>query len=110
MFRLLISALFAALLATPTWAQDYVVNVNGIVCGFCSIGVAKKVSKLPFVDRSRYKKGVSVDVQNQMVTVAVKDNAAMDQQALFEAIESGGYNPVALFELNSDGERVEYAP
>lgn len=94
-------------LSAPAFAQDYVVNVNGIVCSFCSLGVAKKVSKLSFIDTKKYKKGVKVDIENQMVTVAVRDDAKMDKGQLFKAIESGGYKPVTLWKISDDGTKVE---
>lgn len=82
-------------------AADYVVDVNGIVCEFCSLGVTKKIAKLPFIDKSRYTNGVDVDIENQTVTVAVRDGAELDVDALFKAIESGGYNPVRVRELGA---------
>lgn len=102
-------ALIAALLLStpaPALAQDYVINVNGIVCEFCAFGVTKKVAKLPFIDNTRYDKGVLVEVENQMVTIAVKEDATLDKNALFAAIESGGYNPVTIWKLMPDGEWI----
>lgn len=93
----------------PAEAADYVVDVNGIVCEFCSLGVAKKVAKLPFIDTSRYTNGVSVDIENQKVTIAVKDGAELDVDALFKAIESGGYNPIRVQELVADNATDETA-
>lgn len=106
----LLGALLSALLSAPAFAQDYVIQVNGIVCEFCSLGVAKKIRKLPFIDQTRYNKGVDVEVKNQQVTIAVKPDASLDQAALFAAIESGGYNPVEIFQLNADGSRQAYQP
>ena len=103
-------ALLIALTSIPALAQDYVINVNGIVCEFCSLGVTKKVSKLKFIDRSKYTKGVKVEIESQMVTIAVKADATLDKAALFTAIESSGYNPVGIWELNDKGERVAYQP
>ncbi|MFB3081843.1 MAG: heavy-metal-associated domain-containing protein [Gammaproteobacteria bacterium] len=108
--RINLLALLLALIATPALAQDYVIKVNGIVCEFCSLGVTKKVSKLPFIDRDRYNKGVKVEIEDQMVTIAVKDAAELDKEALFAAIESGGYNPVDIWLLTPEGERVDYQP
>ena len=108
MFRLKFMVMVAlATLSTTTLAQDYVINVNGIVCEFCALGVTKKVSKLDFIDRTKFNKGVDVQVENQMVTIAVKPEATLDKEALFAAIESAGYNPVTIFELAADGSRVE---
>lgn len=88
--------------STQAEAADYVVDVNGIVCEFCSLGVTKKVAKLPFIDKTRYTNGVDVDIENQKVTIAVKDGAELDVDALFEAIESGGYNPIRVRALGTD--------
>ena len=91
----------------PTTAQDYVVNVHGIVCQFCSYGVALKIRKLDFINTEKLKKGVKVDIENQMVFIAVHDDAKLDKQALFDAIESGGYKPVKIWAITKSGERVE---
>lgn len=106
----LMIALTLAVFATPAIAQDYVVRVNGIVCEFCAFGVTKKVSKLKFIDRTKYNKGVEVDVKEQLVTIAVKTAASLDRKALYDAIESGGYNPVELWELAEDGSRTLVQP
>lgn len=102
--------LLAVMTAVPAVAEDYVVEVNGIVCEFCSLGVRKKVSRLPFIDRSKYDDGVEVDIENQMVTIAVTEGAKLDKTVLFKAIESAGYNPVELFLLTEGGDRVAYRP
>jgi hypothetical protein len=51
-------ALLYALFATPVAAQNYVINVNGIVCEFCAYGIGKKIRKLSFIDPSQYDEGV----------------------------------------------------
>ena len=104
--RITIFALVVALTSTRAVAQDYVINVNGMVCEFCSIGVAKKVGGLSFIDQEKYDNGVIVDIENQIVTIAVKKYASMEKSSLFSAIESGGYNPVAIWKLMPNGERV----
>lgn len=105
--RQLVGAVFAAVLAAPVLAQNYVAEVHGIVCQFCSYGVAKKVSKLGFIDPAAYKKGVKVDIENQSVYFGVKAGAKFDQAALYEAIRSGGYEPIKTWRLNAEGEREE---
>ena len=92
---------------TVSAAQKFVVNVHGIVCEFCSYGVAKKIRKLSFVDKSIYDKGVKVNIENQMVFVAVKKGASLDQAKLYKAIESGGYKPVKIWSINAAGEKTE---
>jgi mercuric ion binding protein len=104
------SALILALLSAPVLATDYVIDVHGIVCSFCAKGVTKKVSKLPFIDRSKYNKGVKVEIEDQKVTIAVLPDQALDVDALYEAIVSGGYDPVKVFSIGENGELEEYRP
>lgn len=107
--RRLACAVLALAFSLPVFAQNYVVEVHGIVCQFCSFGVAKKMSKLDFVDPVAYKKGVKVDIENQSVYFGVKAGATLDQAALFGAIESGGYQPIKVWRIAENGERVEVA-
>ena len=106
MFRILLVATLVSVSLTAT-AKDYVVEVHGIVCEFCSLGVAKNVGKLPFVDQAAPNKGVRVEINNQLVYVSVKDEASLDKAALFKAIESGGYSPVNVWEVNAGGQLGE---
>lgn len=101
--------LFAALmlLSVPAVASDYVIEVHGIVCSFCSQGVTKKVAKLPFIDSSKYTKGVHVEIEKQKVTIAVKPDHELDIEALFDAIRSGGYDPVEVRTVTPSGEPGE---
>lgn len=108
MFTKLYSALAIALLSGPVLATDYVVHVHGIVCSFCAKGVTKKVSKLPFIDRSQYNKGVKVEIEEQKVTIAVLNDHAPDVDALYAAIISGGYDPIGIFAIDEKGALVEY--
>ncbi len=101
------AALLIMLLSSPAFSQNYVVNVHGIVCEFCTYGVAKNVRKLDFIDKTQFEDGVKVDIDNQMVYVAVRKDAALKQDVLFEAIESGGYKPVKIWSINDAGEKTE---
>jgi len=103
-------ALILALLSRPILANDYVVNVHGIVCSFCAKGVTKNISKLPFIDRSKYNKGVKVEIEDQKVTIAVLPDQALDVEALYKAIVSGGYDPVTIFSFDENGELEELQP
>lgn len=100
-------ALLYALLPTSVLADNYVVSVHGIVCELCSYGVAKKVRKLSFIDAQQFEQGVKVDIENQQVFIAVRDGLELDRQALFGAIESGGYEPIDVRRLSATGEAGE---
>ncbi len=109
--KLIVAALI--LLSAPAFASDYIVHVHGMVCSFCAQGVIKKVSKLPFIDQSKYSKGVKVEIENQKLTIAVIPGRDLDIPALFEAITSGGYEPVDIWTVTATGELgepVDYKP
>ena len=74
---------------------------------------SKKVSKLPFIDQSKYTKGVKVEIEKQKLTIAVMPDQELDIPTLFEAITSGGYEPVDVWTVTATGEidePVEYRP
>ena len=103
-------ALILALGSKPVLAQDYVVSVSGFVCEFCALGVSKKVSKLPFIDRDRYDNGIEMDSENQLVTLAVRDGDSLDAAALSKAVESAGYNVEEIFVVSQTGQREIWQP
>jgi hypothetical protein len=84
--------------------------VHGIVCSFCSVGVRKKLSKLPFIDKSKYKDGVLVEIESQKVTIAIKPGAKLDVNAAFESIKSGGYEPVNVMVADEHGVVTTHTP
>lgn len=87
---------------------EVLLEVHGIVCSFCSKGVQKKVSKLSFVDTSKYTDGVLVEIDKQRVTVAIKPDAQADVTALYEAVKSGGYEPVAAYKNGGNNKIVKF--
>lgn len=96
-----------ALAATPSFpvnANEAVFEVHGIVCSFCSKGVENKLSRLPFIDPSKYKEGVLVEIESQRVTVLIKPGQALDSAAAFKAIRSGGYEPIRVHIGSASGE------
>lgn len=88
---------------------EAVIVVQGIVCSFCSQGVKRKLSKLPFIDSSRYSKGVKVEIEKQKVTIAIKPGSDFEIDEVFRSIKSGGYEPVVAYR-NIEGERVAFYP
>ena len=88
---------------------EAVIVVQGIVCSFCSQGVKRKLSKLPFIDSSRYSKGVKVEIEKQKVTIAIKPGSDFEIDEVFRSIKSGGYEPVVAYRI-IEGERVAFYP
>lgn len=99
--------LLSALISAPAWTTNYEIDVNGIVCEFCAFGVAKKLRKLDFIDPSQFEDGVKVDIENQRVYISFQAGQALDQQAIFDAIKSGGYDPIKMAPMNEVASSVE---
>ena len=88
--------------------NEAVFQVHGVVCSFCSVGLQKKLSKLSFVDRSKYKKGIHVAIEEQRVTVAVKPDTKVDMKAAYKSIKSGGYDLLKAVVADKDGSLTYY--
>lgn len=73
---------------------------KGLCCPSCSIGVRKMVSKLDFVDRNRFNKGVELDTKMQLVSVAVREGANVNYDSLATAVEKAGYDPVRAYSID----------
>ena len=71
-----------------------VVRVNGLVCSFCAHGAEKALSKLEGLDRSKYRKGVLVEVDQHRITLALVPGRPIVFSEIHESIRSGGYDPV----------------
>ena len=80
--------------------NEVLVEVHGIVCSFCSKGIQNKLSKLPFVDTSKYIDGSKVDIDKQRVIVAIKSDKKANINSIYKAIKSGGDEPVSAYMLS----------
>ncbi len=73
--------------------------IKGLVCPSCALGIRIKVGKLPFVDTTRYKRGVDMDAKTQLLTVALLPGIKADDQSLSQAIIAAGYDPVERYTM-----------
>lgn len=76
--------------------------VKGLCCPSCAIGVRIKISKLGFVDRERFSKGVDLDAKHQITTVAINSGESSDTAALKQAVHNAGYEAILLYTLKND--------
>lgn len=58
-----------------------------------------KLSKLDFVDGNRFKRGVDMDVNSQLLTVALKEGAQPNWQLIDQQIDGAGYIAVEWFSM-----------
>ena len=75
--------------------------VKGLVCPSCALGIRIKVGKLPFVDSTRYKRGVDMDTKTQLITVALLPGVKADFESLSKAITAAGYDPVERYTMQN---------
>ena len=73
--------------------------VKGMVCSSCAIGIRVKVGKLPFVDSTRYKRGIDMDTKTQLLTIALLPGAKANAGELDKAITNAGYEPVEWYSI-----------
>ena len=73
------------------------VYAKGLCCPSCAIGVRKMLSRLPFVDDTKDNSGVELDAKHQLVTITLKVGSQPDLQALADAIDEAGYEPVHTY-------------
>ena len=73
--------------------------VKGMVCPSCAIGIRVKVGKLPFVDVTRYKRGVDMDIKSQLLTVALLPDVKTDRRSINKAVSNAGYDAVEWYSM-----------
>lgn len=66
-------------------AEDLKVTVSGMVCSFCAQGIKKSLLKNDAI------LDASVDLDNHLVTVKVKEGASLTDEAVKNIIEASGY-------------------
>jgi len=79
-----------------------VLAVNGMCCRNCAIGIGKKVATVGNIDTKALPKGISIDRENGLLTVAVKEGAKVEYAKLFDAIRKAGYDPVRMYQMGTD--------
>ena len=62
------------------------VSVNGLVCDFCARSIEKMFEKKKAVSR------ISVDLENMLITIFLKDNQKLNDETIIEVINDSGYD------------------
>ena len=78
------------------------VYVKGLVCPSCAIGVRKNLSKMKGVDKKRFKDGIDMNPETQLVAIALKDGAKLDNKDLIERVVDAGYFAVEEYKLHEN--------
>ena len=81
-------------------AQISLIYVKGLVCPSCAIGIRKNLSKMKGVDKLRFKDGIDMNPETQLVSIALKANFKIDNKDLIERVEDAGYIAVEEYKLH----------
>ena len=76
------------------------VYVKGLVCTSCAIGIRKNLTKMKGVDKKRFKDGIDMNPETQLVSIALKDGAKLNSKDLIERVVDAGYVAVEEYRLH----------
>ena len=122
MFKKAKLALMALITITFSFAQDNTIDINkkkleigktdvvfkvkGMVCSFCAQGLQKSLSKLSYVNKKNYTKGVKVNLKDQVTIISTKEGAKIDYNLAVKKIADAGYSVEEAYH-NPTGFKVE---
>jgi hypothetical protein len=86
--------------------EDLVFQVKGLVCSFCAHGLQKGLSKLKFVDKKKYTKGVYADINYQFVKVGLKKDKKLNIDKALTVISDAGYEVLKSY-VNPTGSSLK---
>ena len=92
--------LAAAQKALKSSSDISLIYVKGLVCPSCAIGVRKNLSKMKGVDKKRFKEGIDMDAETQLVTIALKKDAKVEVKELLERVDDAGYDAIEKYKLH----------
>lgn len=85
--------------------NEVVLEISGLVCSFCAMGLQNKLSKLDHLDKSKYNKGIFIDVKHQYAIIAESENENVDLDKVVKLTTEAGYD-VKIIYTNPDGDKI----
>ena len=86
--------------------DEVVLEVSGLVCSFCAMGLQGGLSSLKYVDGKKYNNGVFVDVEYQYAVIAEKSDQDIDIDEAITMITKSGYEVLSVY-TNRTGEKIK---
>jgi len=80
--------------------QISLVYVKGLVCPSCAIGIRKNLSKMKGVDKERFRDGIDMNPETQLVTIALKKGAQVEVKEVLERVDDAGYDAIEKYKLH----------
>jgi len=81
-------------------SQISLVYVKGLVCPSCAIGIRKNLSKMEGVDKKRFRDGIDMNPETQLVTIALKKGARVEVKEVLERVDDAGYDAIEKYKLH----------
>ena len=81
-------------------SQISLVYVKGLVCPSCGIGIRKNLSKMEGVDKKRFRDGIDMNPETQLVTIALKKGARVEVKEVLERVDDAGYDAIEKYKLH----------
>ncbi len=81
--------ILSILIASPVWAEQVKVDVNGMVCSLCAQGIKKKFTGLGI-------EKVEVDLDKKVVILENKNKIELTNEKITELIKESGYATAAI--------------
>ena len=60
----------------------------------------RNLSKMKGVDKKRFRDGIDMNPETQLVTIALKENGKVDYKDLMERVEDAGYDAIEEYKLH----------
>lgn len=79
--------------------NEVLIEVLGMVCSMCAYGIEQGFSEIEFVDKTKFKNGVFVEIDSQLVQVGLKESSNVNPETILTVIEDAGYELNTLFIL-----------
>ena len=77
--------------------NEVLIEVLGMVCSMCAYGIEQGFSKIDFVDTTKFKNGVFVELDSQFVQIGLKESSNVNPETILTVIEEAGYELNTLF-------------
>ena len=81
-------------------SQIALIYVKGLVCPSCGIGVSKNLSRMPGVDKKRFKRGIEMDTKTQLVKIALSRQTKLDEKEVLERVDDAGFVAIEEYKLH----------
>jgi hypothetical protein len=85
--------------------DEVVLEISGLVCSFCAMGLQKKLSQLEHLDKSKYNKGIFIDVKNQYAILAETETENVDIEKAIDLTKKAGYEVKTIYTF-FDGDTI----